>query len=57
MLKAVIEKHTAAILMTFQYQLQTGVARAVFGPPGVVTRIMERELCTSVPSTLLKYLA
>lgn len=45
MLKAIIEKHTAAILMTFQYQLQTGVARAVFGPPGVVTRITERELC------------
>jgi len=42
--------------MTFQYQLQTGVARAVFGPLGVVTRIMERELRTSASSTLLKYL-
>ncbi|KXN90150.1 Mediator of RNA polymerase II transcription subunit 14 [Leucoagaricus sp. SymC.cos] len=41
MLKAIIEKHTAAILGTFQYQLQNGYARAVFGPPGVVTRITE----------------
>jgi len=56
MLKAVIEKHTAAILMTFQYQLQTGIVRAVFGPPGVVTRIMERELYISASSTLLEYL-
>lgn len=44
MLKAIIENHTAAILATFQHQLQTSHARAVFGPPGVVTRITERQL-------------
>lgn len=43
MLKAIIEKHTAAILATFQYQLQASYGRAVFGPPGVVTRINERR--------------
>ncbi|KAJ3571005.1 hypothetical protein NP233_g4045 [Leucocoprinus birnbaumii] len=41
MLKAIIEKHTASILMTFEYQLTTGDAKAVFGPPGVVTRVTE----------------
>ncbi|KAF5351922.1 hypothetical protein D9756_007453 [Leucocoprinus leucothites] len=41
MLKAIIEKHTAAILMSFEYQLQTGEAKTVFGPPGVVTRVTE----------------
>lgn len=46
MLKAIIERHTAAILATFQYMLQTGPARTVFGAPGVVTRINE---CGLVP--------
>ncbi|KAF9453911.1 MED14-domain-containing protein [Macrolepiota fuliginosa MF-IS2] len=41
MLKAIIEKHTATILGSFQHLLQTGPARAVFGPPGVVTRTDE----------------
>jgi mediator of RNA polymerase II transcription subunit 14 len=43
MLKAIIEKHAATILATFQLQLQTSHARAVFGSPGVITRITERQ--------------
>ncbi len=43
MLKAIIGRHTASILSAFQYYLQTGFTRAVFGPPGVVTRVTERK--------------
>jgi mediator of RNA polymerase II transcription subunit 14 len=41
LLRRIIEKHTKAILKAFRTQLQRGIARAVFSPPGVVSLVKD----------------